>query len=68
MNGHDLKPNERPPFGCCLLIWGNDRQRTGRTLLRPCPVEGAKALHHQEIGGLWRCASCGHAESEHEQG
>lgn len=18
----DIKPNERPPFGCCLLIWG----------------------------------------------
>jgi phage N-6-adenine-methyltransferase len=19
----EIKPNERPPFGCCLLIWGN---------------------------------------------
>jgi hypothetical protein len=18
----EIKPNERPPFGCCLLIWG----------------------------------------------
>ena len=20
----EVKPNERPPFGCCLLIWGGD--------------------------------------------
>jgi phage N-6-adenine-methyltransferase len=23
-HGHDkVEPNQRPPFGCCLLIWGN---------------------------------------------
>jgi len=22
-HGHDkVEPNQRPPFGCCLLIWG----------------------------------------------
>lgn len=21
-NATEIKPNERPPFGCCLLIWG----------------------------------------------
>lgn len=21
-DGNGIKPNERPPFGCCLLIWG----------------------------------------------
>jgi hypothetical protein len=19
-----VKPNSRPPFGCCLVIWGNE--------------------------------------------
>jgi hypothetical protein len=24
--GHDrVEPNQRPPFGCCLLIWGDER-------------------------------------------
>lgn len=23
-NATEIKPNERPPFGCCLLIWGGE--------------------------------------------
>lgn len=26
-HGHDrVEPNQRPPFGCCLLIWGDEEE------------------------------------------
>jgi hypothetical protein len=29
-HGHDrVEPNQRPPFGCCLLIWGPDPSKCG---------------------------------------
>lgn len=36
LTGHDaIKPNQRPPFGCCLLYWrGADWDGRGRPLLR----------------------------------
>jgi phage N-6-adenine-methyltransferase len=31
----DVGPNERPPFGCCLLIWGDPGQSPTSTLFTP---------------------------------
>ena len=41
-----------------------NRCETGRVLHRRCDVEQVETLHRQEVGGLWRCVSCGYAEGE----
>lgn len=56
-----IGPNERPPFGCCLLIWSHPTARRGRTM---SAVDGLKAevqrlldvnaQLHAELDGLRR--------------